>query len=130
MTFATADGALKPYKQWAWGHDRFEPSLRIFPTGVGGVLYFPGCFDERVLDSKGFKSLAPNADDVWLKCMSLLKGTACSQITSQMSFPERFLQVEGSQRTALKRINKNKNSGNDSSIERVFSAYSAHELLT
>ena len=130
MTFSTEDGAIKPYKQWQWGHDKLEPSLRIFPTGVGGVLYFPGCFDERVLDASSFKSLAPNADDVWLKCMSLLKGTACRQITNQSSYSERFLQVEGSQRTALKRKNKNKKSGNDSSIDQVFSAYSAHDLLS
>lgn len=130
MTFSSEEGAIKPYKQWQWDHANFEPSLRIFPTGVGGVLYFPGCFDERVLDAKSFKSLAPNADDVWLKCMSLLKGTACRQITSQTSYSARFLQVEGSQRTALKRKNKNKKSGNDSSINRVFTAYSAHQLLS
>ena len=130
MTFSEESKVIKPYKQWVWDHNMFDPSLRVFPTGVGGVLYFPGCFDRRILDAKAFKQLAPNADDAWLKCMSLLKGTACRQITNQCSYPERFIQIEGSQRVALKRSNKNKKSGNDSSIERVFSEYSAYELLT
>lgn len=43
--------------------------------GVGGVLYPPSCFTDEVFRKEIFMVLAPKADDLWLKAMSLISGT-------------------------------------------------------
>ncbi len=49
-----------------------EPTMSFFPTGVGGVLYPPHCMHEEVLNEDNFMKLCPNADDVWLKFMTVM----------------------------------------------------------
>ncbi len=114
---------LLPYKQWERPTQESSPSRLIFPTGVGGVLYFPGCFADDILDKKTFMQLAPNSDDVWLKAMSLKKGVLCRRLQDPRPWDMRFQVIEGSQKSALKRQNKSKRSGNDSKIRAVFDRY-------
>ena len=57
--------------------DDIENSAEIFPTGVGGVLYPPHCFDERVTDDSLFMKLSPHGDDIWFWAMARLAGTEC-----------------------------------------------------
>lgn len=66
--------SLKPYTEWDFDVSREEPSASIIATGVGGVLYFPGCLDKEVLNEKAFMSLSPTSDDIWFKCMATIKG--------------------------------------------------------
>ncbi|MGB4416003.1 MAG: hypothetical protein WBI53_14090 [Paludibacter sp.] len=61
------------YNNWPLIKD-YNADLLNIPTGVGGVLYFPGCFCEDVLREDLFMTMAPNADDLWFKAMSMLKG--------------------------------------------------------
>lgn len=58
----------KNYKTAIW-------SRHIFPTGVLGVLYAPGCFDDQVTDWETASKLCPTADDVWLYWMHRMKGS-------------------------------------------------------
>jgi len=51
------------------------PSFWHFPVGVGGVLYPPGSLAPDVTDSELFLRLAPFADDLWFKAMTLLTRT-------------------------------------------------------
>ncbi len=117
------NGTLDPYKQWPKEIQDTEPSPNIFPTGVGGVLYPPNCFDSEISNVEAFMKLCPKADDVWLKAMSLKKGTLCKKINDTRSWPERFPIIEGSQRYSLKRANKSTTSGNDSKLKTVFEKY-------
>jgi hypothetical protein len=77
MAFRNPDGSFRPYDEWtmATGEQADTVDGQLFPTGVGGVLYPPGAFDERVLDSVTFRSLCPRADDVWFFWMARLAGT-------------------------------------------------------
>lgn len=113
------DGGVLPYKQWEKPTHASEPSLLTFPTGVGGVLYAPGHLHEQVLDRSLFMKLAPGADDVWLKAMSLRQGRRCRKIQDPRDFWGRFLVVEESQQHSLKRANKAAD-GNDRKIRAVF----------
>ena len=115
------DGTIKPYKQWDW---------QIFPTGAGGVLYFPGCFDPEISNQKMFQVLAPNADDVWLKAMSLKKGTPCKIVEGSRDFMTNFLTIESSQDVSLKRRNKAASLGNDDKIKAVLSHYGLESKLS
>ncbi|MFL0796264.1 MAG: hypothetical protein K6L73_02095 [Cellvibrionaceae bacterium] len=123
------NGAIKPYKQWPWNIQDDTPSLTVFPTGVGGVLYFPGCFDDEIINEEAFLKLSPGADDVWLKAMSLKKGTLCKKTTDHRDWGVRFPVISGSQTVSLKRRNKKAGSGNDSKIEATFKAYKLSKKL-
>ncbi len=117
-----ARGRLLPYKRWRRDRANFKPSHCVFPTGVGGVLYFPGCFDPEVANLDAALSLCPRADDVWLKVMSLRAGTVCEMTRELAPFAESFLTIPGSQEYSLKRGNKGRN-GNDAALTKVLTTY-------
>ena len=122
-------GYIAPYKQWQWDHFDTTPSLQIFPTGVGGVLYFPGCLDTDAINSDAFLKLCPHADDIWLKAMSLKKGIQCAQVKDHRPWSTRFLLIEGTQQFSLKRENKKGQMGNDHKIKGTFDHYDLWPLL-
>ena len=124
-----SDGEILPYKKWKRFTQNTQPALDLFPTGVGGVLYFPGCFDDEILNKEAFLRLSPNADDVWLKAMSLKKGTLCKKLEDNRSWSDRFVVIDGSQTVSLKRKNKDKKTGNDSQLKAVFDEYRLRPLL-
>ena len=74
------DGCVKPYNEWRQCiMDGTTPSVRIMPVGCGGVLYPPHCLDEAVFDKTAIQRLCLRTDDLWLKCMAVLKGTPAVQ---------------------------------------------------
>tara|TARA_R100000306_G_C4382659_1_gene147271 strand:- start:74815 stop:75705 length:891 start_codon:yes stop_codon:yes gene_type:complete len=117
------EGRPLPYKSWEKSTDFTEPSPLVFPTGNGGVLYFPGAFDEEVLNEHQFMTLCPGSDDIWLKAMSLRNGTLCQRIQDPRQFGTRFIVIPESQNHALKRLNKSADAGNDSKLQAVLNAY-------
>lgn len=71
-------GRLTPYLDWNANTHHLRASLprtRLFPTGVGGVLYPPGAFADAVTDEKAFMRLCPHGDDIWFFWMARLAGT-------------------------------------------------------
>jgi len=52
-----------------------QPSMKLFATGVGGVLYPPNSLHPEVFNLTGIKNTCLYNDDLWLKVMSLLQGT-------------------------------------------------------
>ena len=118
-----SDGLPLNYKEWQRDTADSMASLSIFPTGVGGVLYFPGCFNQDVVNKEKFMSLSPSADDIWLKVMSLKQGVLCQKIPDSRGFDSRFLTIPSSQNVSLKRRNKKKGFGNSEKIRAAFKAY-------
>lgn len=70
--------------------------------GYGGVLYPEACLDAAVTDAELYNKLAPRADDLWFKAMSLLKGTLTRRATRPAAKPTPIM---FSQRVSLKRHN-------------------------
>jgi hypothetical protein len=64
-----------PYSEWRCCVKNIEYAKRLFPTGVGGVLYPPRAFNHEVLQEEVFLHLAPTADDVWFWAMAHHNGT-------------------------------------------------------
>lgn len=66
---------LATYDAWPEYHhvgSSFQyDTARIFPLGVGGVLYPSQVFDDEVKNEAVFTSLCPKADDIWLYIMGL-----------------------------------------------------------
>ncbi len=71
-------GRLLPYLEWEMNTGCLRaPSAetRLFPTGVGGVLYPPGAFADAVTDESAFVRLCGYGDDIWFFWMARLAGT-------------------------------------------------------
>lgn len=122
-------GHLLPYKKWKFDSALDKASLCTFPTGVGGVLYFPGSLNDAVFDKETFLKLAPNSDDVWLKAMSLRNSVKCRKVQSRSSFWEKAIIIPGSQVVSLKRKNKHRQNGNDQAIAQVFNKYDISSVI-
>lgn len=121
------NGNLQPYNSWKFETELDEPSLLNFPTGVGGVLYTMNLLDEEVLNVENFTNLAPLADDVWFKAMSLKKRILCEQIKLECPFREKFIFLE-TEDTGLATENVMQNK-NDEQIASVFRYYNLFNVI-
>ncbi|MDH3239926.1 MAG: glycosyltransferase [Alphaproteobacteria bacterium] len=60
--------SIAEYREWEWDvqdEKARQPSPDLMPTGLGGVLYFPGCLHRDVTNIQAFTELCPDADDLW-----------------------------------------------------------------
>jgi len=119
---------LDKYKKWTWNYENNDISPLNFPTGSGGVLYPPNCFNEEVFNEKVFFDICKHADDVWFKAMSLLNNTLSQKIFTHNKNGEDFIPIVNTQDTALTNINVGKGL-NDKQIKAVFDKYNLYERL-
>jgi len=112
---------LRPYAQWQSCVSNRAASWMLFPTGAGGVLYPPQCFDDEVLNEGVFLSLCATADDVWLKAMSLKNGVKTALVSGDCSWSILPPYIKGTQQNCLADVNIKE--GNDLQLARVFDHY-------
>ncbi len=111
-------------QDWVNLSDEIE-GLNVLPLGVGGVLYPPRILDEKVFDLALQRQLAPKADDIWFKAMSLLGGVVCKRIACPAhDFPLRPF----SQEVSLHSANV-KAGGNERQIRACFEHFALWERL-
>lgn len=122
------DGYLQPYRAWELETQLEKPSLLNFPTGCGGVLYTKKLLDDDVLDVETFTKLAPTADDVWFKAMSLKKKILCEQIKLECPFREKFIFLDAMDDMGLAKTNLIQNK-NDEQIIAVFKKYGLYSII-
>ena len=103
------------YSKWDTIMGVEGPSYNIIPTGVGGVLYPPHCYDEHIFDKDAIRNTCLRADDLWLNFMCRLKGTKV--VTTGLQFSP--ITVDASQKEALCKTNNGKVSRNDAQIESI-----------
>lgn len=114
---------VRPYSQWVTrAGNKEKPDLFLCPTGCGGVLYPPECMDMRVFDKDVFMSICKYADDLWLKCMSFLKGTKI--VITENDSPE-IIDVIGNKKNGLAKINVEEDY-NTSQLNNVTEYYDIH----
>lgn len=113
-------GEPEPYENWLKNPKQINgPTKALLPTGVGGVLYPPNCVDEEVFNKESIKKLCLFADDLWLKVMSLKKGTS---VVKTENFPSRLFTVASTQKVALWKKNV-KSDGNDIQLKKIIDYY-------
>lgn len=105
----------KRYLQWPKLKESAGPGACILPTGVGGVLYPPHCYDDRIFDIDAILKTCLRADDLWLSFMCRLKGTKIVK-TAQFIEP---LVITQSQEVALCKTNNGKINENDLQITKI-----------
>ncbi len=113
------NGSIKKYNEWLYKYSKLidTPSMLLFPTGVGGVLYPPQALHPEVFNLENIKKLTLKADDVWLKFMEILNGTPVV-----MTPPFIIKKVKGSQKVTLNQENV-QGQGNDLYINNVIKTY-------
>lgn len=79
ITFNDKNNEINPYNIWRqrWSKLVGVPHMRLFATGVGGVLYPPRIMHQDLLHDEIFMELCPFADDLWLKAMQVLNNVPC-----------------------------------------------------
>lgn len=116
---------VSPYEDWGYPKKNI-PSLNVFPTGVGGILYPPNSLHQEVLNKSVFMSLAPTGDDIWFKAMSLKNNTKVVAIDGKFT---EFPSIRGSQDEALWHTNVEMKK-NDEQIKKVFDYYNLHDMFS
>jgi hypothetical protein len=107
------------YGRWRFNTAITEGSCRIFPTGVGGILYQPGIFAADVTREDLFQRYCPTADDVWLFWMASLNGATFRKIGPL----QRLVLWPHGQEVALFNQNAKFKNANDVQIAAMISAY-------
>lgn len=115
------------YSKWIRDFEINDESLLNFPTGIGGILYPPGCFHKEINNEELFMKLAPKGDDIWFKTMTLLNGNASRKVSFAGDFDEKFITIDEVQDIGL--INTNLIE-NDHQIKSVFSYFNITKLIT
>jgi hypothetical protein len=97
-----SSGKLLPYKEWKYSKELGISKTEFIPLGYSGVLYPPNALNVEATNIELFLALAPKADDLWFKMMSLLNKTKVRRPAVQPSKP---ILIIGSQKISLKKTN-------------------------
>ncbi len=104
MTLGNNNRFLK-YNEWKYLVNANVPSFNVLPIGVGGILYFPGCFDVEVFNEKVFNELCAYADDIWFKMMTVKKNVKSCVIISYQDFMNNFISLDSAFIHSLGQLN-------------------------
>jgi len=123
-----SNNKLEKYNKWLERYEGQDVSPLNFPTGIGGVLYPPKCFNEEVFNEEVFFSICKYADDVWFKAMALLNGTMSKKLFIIEETGADNYCIDNTQKVTLSHINRDKNM-NDIQIKAVFDKYDLYKKL-
>lgn len=121
-------GEIQPYLSWKGEQASTSDSILNFPTGNGGILYPPHSLHPQVLDCELFQRLAPTADDIWFRAMSLLQGTPCKRIVAPRHNFQQGMQLKVHQDLGLMQVNIAQQA-NDSQLQNVFAHFNLFPLF-
>lgn len=90
---------FKPYRGWKINEvGDWNPSKRLFSTGVGGVMYQPDFFSKTFFDIEGIKKTNCSADDVWLKAGQIANNVS---VAFTDYYFKQFIEIPDSQNESL-----------------------------
>lgn len=114
-----SNGEIKAYRKWSHNVSSKEASHLLLATGGGGTMYPPDSLHPEVLNAEVFKRVCFLADDIWLKCMALKKGT---KVVTNSRYNKDPLSIRKSQMEKL--VSENVLSGgNDQQLKDVCTHY-------
>lgn len=91
----------EPYSNWAPTVGSKILVSNILPTGIGGVLYPPHCYNNQIFNKEVIKQTCLYGDDLWLNFMYRIKGTKIIQT----GFQTGLITLLSSQKVALCHLN-------------------------
>ena len=118
-----AEGRLLPYRQWDFEAQGFAgPSLDLFATGVGGVLYAPEHLQADLLKEEVFRKLCPTADDVWLNAMRRLNQVQVKKVADR-SQPLQKIRIRNNRTLATYNVVNGQNDKQLASVNAIYSCF-------
>ncbi len=97
------NSVVEEYSKWNLSSRNISgPSFLLMATNGAGALYPPNCLDPEVFNIEVMQKICLNADDIWLKCMGILKSTYTVKVYKNHS---EFFSTRGSSETGLAREN-------------------------
>ena len=124
----TRKNKLEKYAKWVSNYEGFDVSPLNFPTGNGGILYPPHCFNNEVFNEEVFLDICKFADDVWFKAMALLNGILSQKIFTHKKGGNDHISNTIAQYMSLSHINIEKGM-NDVQLKAVFDKYNLYSYL-
>jgi hypothetical protein len=94
--------AIPAYRAWKFAAPGEGPSIQLLPLNYGGTVYAPGTLHDEFFNQEAMLRLCPQADDIWMKCMSLLQGTLVMRVEDEF---RDLRMVTGTQRVSLHKSN-------------------------
>ncbi|WP_141502210.1 glycosyltransferase [Paenibacillus luteus] len=114
------NGQVSKYVDWDHGARGYtDKDYLLMATGCGGVLYPPNCLYHEVFNIQAIQELCLNADDIWLKCMGILKGTKTVKVHGIYS---EMFSTRGSSDSGLAKNNVT-GGHNDEQLKKVLERY-------
>ncbi|WP_295722231.1 glycosyltransferase family 2 protein [uncultured Methanobrevibacter sp.] len=118
------NGEIEEYANWHLVRENPKTSFLNFPTGSGGILYFPNSLSKTVLNEDLFKKLCPLADDIWFWTMAVLNDT---KITAMEKNYNELIYVNVARQLGLTKSHTlwavNQEGGNDSQLENILQEF-------
>ena len=118
-----------PYNEWEHELNDNIVSILNFPTTGGGVLFPPDSLDKEVLNANVFMDICKYADDIWIKAMSLKRGTLVKPVFSHSKKGNDFIVNTNVQDNGLYHINVINNQ-NDIQLHNVFNKYHLYDVIS
>ena len=115
-----SSGQLLPYTEWDLQWSELCPTPRMSPmvTTGSGSLYPPELFPALLDDFPLSQTLAPTADDIWLKVQEVRHGIPSVVLSGVRAMPAEIL---GTNRVSLYHVNGPR--GNDEAMGRLLDHY-------
>ena len=88
-------GKLLPYKEWPYTECENITLPNLLPIGYGGVLYPAGAMHADTTREELYMQLAPKADDLWFKAMSLMNGVKVRRPLNPVKKPIPIIGAKG-----------------------------------
>lgn len=104
-----------PYENWKEWQKPLEPSRKILPLGVGGVLYPPNSLGDKVFFVDDFMKAVPKQDDLWLYSMAMMANTKIVK----SALASRFLPIVSHQKIETLHAFNNLGGGNNLQIRQL-----------
>lgn len=115
------NGEVALYSNWVKDCSEYilEPRMELFATTGAGTLFPPSILDARGMDAEIFMKIAPTADDMWVKGISLLSQTPI--VLARENKPLRY--IDGTQKETLWGTNMTQN---DIQLKNIVEKYDIH----
>jgi hypothetical protein len=117
------DGNIAPYNAWKHCMKNNSRAGRLFPTGVGGILYPPRSLGDLCLREEEFMKLAPDGDDIWFWAMAKCMGTKHEVIGNGRM--RRIINVDPDEASKGLCLENVYNGGNDRQLKAILERFPA-----
>lgn len=118
----TSNNQIRPYSEWHHNTQKKHSNICVLPLGGSGTLYPPGSFHKDIMNEKLFTNLAPTADDLWFRAMTLINNKKVLTLLTFKEFAKLYTSLENGFNQPLSSYNLVKRQ-NDIQFDQILQKY-------